>query len=152
MEESGIKGVSCTIDDIYALPEGERAELIEGKIYYMEPPSSEHQRISYFIVRKISDYIDREKGDCEVFLAPFTVFLYEDDRNYVEPDISVICEKSKLEDKGCNGAPDWIIEIVSMGSRKMDYDARQIRSLPGYFMRIGILEPGFLKLSLKIFA
>ena len=86
MEESGIKGVSCTIDDIYALPEGERAELIEGKIYYMEPPSSEHQRISYFIVRKISDYIDREKGDCEVFLAPFTVFLNEDDRNYVEPD------------------------------------------------------------------
>ena len=115
------KEASSTIDDIYALPEGERAELIEGKIYYMAPPSTEHQRISYSVARKISDYIDRKKGDCEVFLAPFAVFLNEDGRNYVEPDISVICEKSKLDDKGCNGAPDWIIEIVSPGSRRMDY-------------------------------
>ena len=141
MEESGIKGVSCTIDDIYALPEGERAELIEGKIYYMEPPSSEHQRISYFIVRKISDYIDREKGDCEVFLAPFTVFLNEDDRNYVEPDISVICEKSKLEDKGCNGAPDWIIEIVSPSTERMDYGIKLFKYCSAGVREYWIINP-----------
>ena len=54
-------------------------------------------------------------------IAPFAVFLNDDDKNYVEPDISVICAAAKLTDKGCNGAQDWIIEIVSPGSRRMDY-------------------------------
>ena len=54
-------------------------------------------------------------------IAPFAAFLNDDDKNYVEPDISVICAPAKLTDKGCNGAPDWIIEIVSPGSRRMDY-------------------------------
>lgn len=56
-----------------------------------------------------------------MFPAPFAVFLNKDDQNYVEPDISVICDKDKLDDKGCNGAPDWIIEIVSPSSTRMDY-------------------------------
>lgn len=57
----------------------------------------------------------------EVYLGPFAVFLNQDDYNYVEPDISVICDLSKLDERGCNGAPDWIIEIVSESSRMMDY-------------------------------
>lgn len=60
-------------------------------------------------------------GDCEVDIAPFAVFLTSDDRNYVEPDISVICDFDKLDDRGCHGAPDWIIEIVSPSSKSMDY-------------------------------
>ena len=63
-------------------------------------------------------------GDCEVYPAPFAVFLNADNKNYVEPDISVICDKNKLDEYGCNGAPDWIIEIVSPGSRKMDYNIK----------------------------
>ena len=110
-----------TIDDIYALPDGQRAELIDGKIFDMAPPNTVHQRISYAFARKISDYIDKNNGNCEVFLAPFAVFLNQDSHNYVEPDISVICDKNKLDDRGCNGAPDWIIEIVSPASKRMDY-------------------------------
>lgn len=110
-----------TIDDIYALPDGERAELIDGKIYYMAPPSRRHQDIIFSLSRRIADYIDSNDGNCKVYLAPFAVFLNENDTNYVEPDISVICDSSKLTDKGCNGAPDWIIEIVSPGSKQMDY-------------------------------
>ena len=53
--------------------------------------------------------------------APFAVHLDEASNTYVEPDISVICDKNKLDDNGCNGAPDWIIEIVSPSSKKMDY-------------------------------
>ncbi len=49
------------------------------------------------------------------------MYLTEDGKNYVEPDISVICERDKLDDKGCHGAPDWIIEIVSASSKRMDY-------------------------------
>lgn len=111
----------CTIEDIYALPEGQRAELIDGQMYMMAPPGTVHQRISYALARKISDYIDRKKGSCEVFLAPFAVFLNQDDRNYVEPDISVICDKSKIDDQGCNGAPDWVIEVTSPSNPQYDY-------------------------------
>lgn len=109
------------IDDIYALPDGERAELIDGKIYYMAPPSREHQKISWKLHQTIANYIDANHGECEVYAAPFAVFLNKDDINYVEPDISVICDLSKLDDQGCHGAPDWIIEIVSPGSKSMDY-------------------------------
>ncbi len=110
-----------TIEDIYALPDGKRAELIDGQIYDMAPPNTCHQRISYSLARKISDYIDGKNGGCEVFLAPFAVFLNEDNRNYVEPDISIICDKNRLDDKGCNGAPDWIIEVVSPSTERVDY-------------------------------
>lgn len=110
-----------TIEDIYALPDGQRAELIDGQMYMTAPPRTIHQRISYAIARKISDYIDRNNGDCDVFLAPFAVFLNADGKNYVEPDISVICDKGKLDEYGCNGAPDWIIEIASPSDSHRDY-------------------------------
>lgn len=110
-----------TIEDIYALPEGQRAELIDGRIYDMAPPSRKHQGILLSLSRKIADYIDSQNGSCEVDIAPFAVLLNEDALNYVEPDISVICDKSKLDDTGCHGAPDWIIEIVSPSSKRMDY-------------------------------
>ncbi len=115
------KEETYTIDDIYALPEGERAELIDGKIYYMAPPNTNHQRLVNYLSTEINIYIRNNKGSCEIFPAPFAVFLNENDSNYVEPDISVICDPSKLDDKGCHGAPDWIIEIVSLSSRQMDY-------------------------------
>ena len=110
-----------TIEDIYALPDGQRAELIDGKIYYMAPPSRMHQRIMLSLTRKIADYIESKNGECEVNIAPFAVFLNKDDTNYVESDISVVCDSSKLDDNGCHGAPDWIIEVVSPTSRPMDY-------------------------------
>ncbi len=110
-----------TIDDIYNLPEGSRAELIDGRIYYMAPPSTRHQRILSFLHLEIGNYIRSNGGICEVFPAPFAVFLCADNSKYLEPDISVVCDKGKLDEHGCNGAPDWIIEIVSPGSRGMDY-------------------------------
>lgn len=113
-----------TTEDIYALPEGERAELIDGVIYDMAPPGRIHQKISGGLYNKIFNYISAHNGSCEVYSAPFAVFLGEDNKNYVEPDISVICDKNKLTDKGCNGAPDFIIEIVSPSSRKMDYSTK----------------------------
>lgn len=116
-----VKCTTHTIDDIYALPDGKRAELIDGQIYDMAPPSMMHQRISFALARKIADFIDSNNGKCEVFPAPFAVFLNNDDSTYVEPDISVICNKDKIDARGCNGAPDWIIEIVSPSSARMDY-------------------------------
>ena len=116
-----LKEKTYTVDDIYDLPNGERAELINGKIYFMAPPTRSHQRLVHFFDRTIGNYIKSNGGECEVYPAPFAVFLNQDDHNYVEPDISVICDPSKLDEKGCHGAPDWIIEIVSENSRRMDY-------------------------------
>ena len=113
-----------TLEDIYALPEGTRAELIDGQIYYMAPPSRKHQRITGELFRKISDYITENHGACEANIAPFAVFLNANDLNYVEPDLSIVCNPNKLNDRGCVGAPDWIIEVVSPASRRMDYGTK----------------------------
>ena len=109
-----------TIDDIYALPDGQRAELINGVMYDMAPPNRVHQKLVNQFSYALNSYINAHKGSCEVYPAPFAVFLTADE-TYVEPDISVICDKNKLTDKGCNGAPDFIIEIVSPSSRAHDY-------------------------------
>lgn len=115
------KEESYTIEDIYALPDGERAELIDGEFYYMAPPGTAHQRLVHFFDREIGMHIKEKGGACEVFPAPFAVFLFRNKKNYVEPDISVICDRDKITDRGCEGAPDWVVEIVSPGSRQMDY-------------------------------
>lgn len=130
-----------TTDDIYALPDGQRAELIDGQIYYMAPPSRTHQRIILALSRIIAEYIESNNGSCEVDIAPFAVFLNEDDKNYVEPDISVICDKRKLTDKGCTGAPDWIIEIVSPGSRRMDYSVKLFKYRTAGVREYWIVDP-----------
>ena len=110
-----------TTDYIYSLPEGQRAELINGVIYNMAPPSRLHQELVMSLSSEIRNYIKKNHGSCKVYPAPFAVFLNEDNQNYVEPDISVICDSNKLDEKGCNGAPDWIIEIVSPSSKRLDY-------------------------------
>ena len=130
-----------TIDDIYALPEGERAELIDGQIYYMAPPSRTHQKLLHFFDRTIGNYIQLKAGTCEVYPAPFAVFLNKDDTNYVEPDISVICDSSKLDDKGCHGAPDWVIEIVSPGNKPMDYFTKLFKYRTANVREYWIVDP-----------
>ncbi len=116
--------VLYTVDDIYALPDGQRAELIDGQIYMMSPPNTLHQKISWKLHQEIANYISSQNGNCDVYAAPFAVFLNKDAHNYLEPDLSVICDKSKLDEHGCNGAPDWIIEIVSPSTSRLDYGVK----------------------------
>lgn len=132
---------SYTIEDIYALPEGQRAELIDGQIYSMAPPKRIHQKLVSELTQVIGSYIKSKKGGCEVYPAPFAVFLNKDDRNYVEPDISVICDKDKLDDRGCNGAPDWIIEIVSPSTERMDYGIKLFKYRSAGVQEYWIINP-----------
>lgn len=110
-----------TESDYYNLPEDVRAELIDGQIYNQAAPGYMHQKILMSISKTIANYIDAKGGPCEVLPAPFAVKLFEDNKTIVEPDISVICDHNKLTDKGCSGAPDWIIEIVSPVNSSHDY-------------------------------
>lgn len=105
-----------------------RWELINGKVYNMSPaPRRMHQDVCGMLYRKISDYLDGKP--CKVYIAPFDVVLadekYKDKENIlidtvVQPDISVICDESKLDDAGCKGAPDFIIEILSESTALKD--------------------------------
>lgn len=122
MEElSAMAKNDYTEDDYYRLPDGVRAELIDGQFYDMASPSRRHQGILSELHIVIGNYIKSKKGPCKVYPAPFAVKLFNDKKTIVEPDISVICDPDKLTDKGCSGAPDWIIEIVSPGNPGHDY-------------------------------
>lgn len=109
-----------TIRDIEALPENERAELIDGKIYWMATPTTTHQRILNFLNFEFYRYVKEKQGDCEVFISPFAVYLNETS-TYVEPDLVVVCDGGRIDEKGCHGGPDLVIEIVSESSRRLDY-------------------------------
>lgn len=110
-----------TEDDYYHLPEEVRAELIDGQIYDQAAPSRIHQNILMELAATIRDYIRLKNGSCKVYPAPFAVKLFNDRTTIVEPDISVICDPSKLTAQGCSGAPDWIIEIISPGNAGHDF-------------------------------
>lgn len=90
---------------------------------------------------QIKDYLRHNNGECSVFPAPFAVFLNENDKNYVEPDISIICDKNKITDKGCNGAPDWVIEIVSPSSKAMDYFTKLFKYRTAGVREYWIVDP-----------
>lgn len=111
-----------TEEDYYNLPENIRAELIDGNLIYNQAaPPRIHQAILMELSGTIRDYFKSKNGSCKVYPAPFAVKLRENRKTIVEPDISVICDKNKLTDRGCTGAPDWIIEIVSPGNSSHDY-------------------------------
>lgn len=131
-----------TVDDICNLPDGQRAELIDGVVYDMASPSLKHQRMSMFLALEIGNYIRSNHGKCEVFAAPFAVFL-NNHKDYLEPDISVICDSSKLDHKGCHGAPDWVIEIVSQSSRSMDCLLKLFKYKNSAVREYWIVDPSF---------
>lgn len=130
-----------TSTDYWNLPEGQRAELIDGKLYAMSPPNRIHQELLMELSVTIRNYIKEKKGSCKIYPAPFAVNLNENDKIWVEPDISIICNKSKLTQKGCKGAPDWIIEIVSPSSARMDYSVKLFKYRTAGVREYWIINP-----------
>ena len=124
-----------TMDEYEALPEDRRAEVFEGQIYDMASPSQLHQAILTELLVSIRNYLRQKNSKCHVFPAPFDVKLSNKPLTVVQPDLMVVCDKNKLDGKRCNGAPDFIIEIVSPGSQTDDY----IRKLY-YYKNAGVRE------------
>lgn len=128
MELNPIANKIYTYDDYLNFADDEIIEIIDGRILGMSPaPSRRHQEIITEILTEIKSYIKVNKGSCKVYPAPFDVILKHDNedvknsRNIIQPDISVICDKNKLTDKGCTGAPDMIVEVVSPFNPSNDY-------------------------------
>jgi Uma2 family endonuclease len=129
-----------TYGEYLTWPEDQRYELIDGLAYAMAAaPVRRHQRLSFEVARQIADAL--EDGPCEVNVAPFDVRLPDGDEadeavaTVVQPDITVVCDPFKLDERGCRGAPDWIIEVLSPASAGQD----QVRKLALY-ERHGIKE------------
>lgn len=119
------KGNNFTYGDYINWPDDERWELIDGYAYNMSPaPSRRHQQISRELEIPIGVFLADKP--CEVYDAPFDVRLPEADEDdediytVVQPDIVVVCDEKKLDDKGCRGAPDLIIEILSPATSAKD--------------------------------
>ena len=118
-----------TYADYCRWPNDERWELIHGKASAMTAPLRIHQKIVFEIGRQIGNYLQGKS--CEVYVAPFDVRLPQSNEadelvdTVVQPDISVICDSVKLDDKGCRGAPDWIIEVLSPSSAFKDMDTKR---------------------------
>ncbi|BCS80610.1 Uma2 family endonuclease [Anaerocellum diazotrophicum] len=117
-----------TYADYLGFPEDARVELIDGVIYDMSPaPSRVHQKIIFELTLIFGNYIKQNKKPCELYTAPFDVVLVEEGQdeskaiNVVQPDISIICNKKKLTERGCVGAPEMIIEVVSEYNPSHDY-------------------------------
>lgn len=123
------KNKTYTYEDYLTYDENKRIEIIEGEIFNMSPaPSRIHQQLISEISYTLQHYIKSTNGPCKVYPAPFDVILINDDdeesgnsKNVVQPDISVICDKSKLTDKGCTGSPNMIVEVVSPYNPSNDY-------------------------------
>ena len=114
-----------TFADCLDWGEDERIEIVNGEAVMMAPPSRVHQKISGEIFRQLANYLEGKK--CEVYSAPFGVRLFEqagdapeDVDTMVEPDISVVCDRSKIDKHGCKGAPDLVVEILSPSSLRTD--------------------------------
>jgi Uma2 family endonuclease len=131
----------------------ERLEIIKGKIFKMSPaPSPVHQRVSVEITRELATYL---KGkSCEVYSAPFDVRLPHKSKRdkeiitVVQPDICVICDPAKVDARGCLGAPDIIIEILSPGNSKKElknkYEVYEESGVREYWMIVPEIQAGFV--------
>ncbi|MCD8120523.1 MAG: Uma2 family endonuclease [Lachnospiraceae bacterium] len=102
-----------TIEDYYALPEGTRAELIDGTIYFMASPTIRHELIGKEICETISQHIKKNRGRCIVLDSTLDVHLFGDDTVVVQPDVLVICNQDKIRDGVMYGAPDFVVEVMS---------------------------------------
>ncbi|MBE5970989.1 MAG: Uma2 family endonuclease [Lachnoclostridium sp.] len=130
-----------TVEDIENLPEGVRAELIDGQIFYFAAPKLNHQRLQAELFYLLLHHVRSNDGNCEVFVAPLSVKLVDDGRNYLEPDIVVICDSDVLQDDGCHGAPDLVIEIVSKSTSKRDYGIKMLKYRTAGVREYWIVDP-----------
>lgn len=130
-----------TAEDIENLPEDVRAELIDGQIFYMATPKTIHQRLLGNLYFKLRLYIEEKGGKCEIFPAPFAVRITDERKNYLEPDLIVVCDPDKIKEDGCHGAPDLVIEVSSKSTSKRDYGIKMLKYRTAGVKEYWIVDP-----------
>ena len=130
-----------TVEDIENLPDGMRAELIDGQIFYFAAPRVVHQKLQAELFYTLFHHVKTNEGTCSVFAAPLSVKLVNDGKNYLEPDIVVICDSEHIQEDGCYGAPDLVIEIVSKSTSKRDYGIKMLKYRTAGVKEYWIVDP-----------
>lgn len=131
----------CTLKDYYALPDGHRAELIDGVIYDMAAPNNLHQQISMEIAAQLHTFIRKRNGQCKVAAAPTDVQLDCDEKTMIQPDLFVICDRSKILKTHIYGAPDFIIEILSPSTRWRDMNLKHAKYAAAGVREYWMIDP-----------
>ena len=109
-----------TIRDLQELPYDHYIELIDGCLYHIGTPASVHQIIVGELYRAFWDLIEEHECGCTAFVSPFGVQLDMDERTLVIPDLSIVCDPSKIREDGLYGAPDLVVEVLSPSTRRRD--------------------------------
>lgn len=130
-----------TLEDYYTLPEDRRAELIDGVIYDMSAPSFVHQHILGTFFVEVQNYISAKGGKCLPMMAPVDVRLNEDDKTMVQPDLLILCDKSKIQRWGVMGAPDFCLEITSASTNRKDYIKKLQKYIDAGVKEYWIIDP-----------
>lgn len=113
-------------------------ELFSGK----EFPTTTHQRVTGWLFTEIAVYLRQRRADCQAIVFPFAVFLGEGEESRFQPDITVVDDAGKLDDAGCHGAPDWVVEVVSPDSRSLDYGRKLAAYIEAGVREYWIVDPG----------
>lgn len=109
------------MEDVRTLLGGQGAEIFDNEMTARVLSLATHQEIIGCLFTETAVYLRAKDERCRIMMSPFAVFLKDDGRNYLKPDISVVCDKERLDEEGCHGAPDWVIEVVSPASKALDY-------------------------------
>lgn len=130
-----------TAEYLEALPEDERAEIINGQLFYFAAPKILHQRLVLKLAARWFRFIEEHQGTCEVLTAPVAVRLDKDDKTLVEPDMILICDPEKIKEDAVWGAPDLVIEVVSKSTRHRDYGIKTLKYRTAGVKEYWIVDP-----------
>lgn len=130
-----------TTEYLENLPEHVRAELIDGRIYFMAPPKIVHQKLAGELFFQLRSHIEERRGECQVLFSPVGVKLECDDKTLLEPDVIVVCDREKLHEDACYGAPDLVIEIVSKSTKHRDYGIKMMKYRAAGVKEYWIVDP-----------
>lgn len=122
--QCGMDDKVYTLGDYYAFPKDVRVELIDGKVFYMDAPTTTHQMAVTNLVAQSAIYIQKKGGNCVPLASPVDVQLDCDEYTMVQPDFTITCDREKITEKCIYGAPDFVAEILSPSSRKRDGDIK----------------------------
>ena len=141
-----------TLEDYYALPEDKRYELIDGVLYEMTVPTTVHQIIALQMCYQIERLIEEREGNCMTYIAPVDVQLDCDDKTMVEPDVIILCDRSKDINRCIYGAPDFVAEVLSKSTRRKDIGVKTYKYSNAGVREYWMIDPKDMKVIVYTFA
>ncbi|WP_029230756.1 Uma2 family endonuclease [Butyrivibrio sp. VCB2006] len=145
-----MRDTRATVALMHEIGEDKTLELMDGHIIYNEAPGIGHQRLVQRLGKAIDAFIEANKGKCQMFNVGVNVRLDEDDYTMLIPDIAVACEPDIIDENGINGAPDWIIEVVSKSTRRRDYNDKMHKYMHAGVREYWIVDPDKEKVTTYI--